>query len=219
MNIPGQIVTVIVDYNFIVNTDLGLMRFIRSQFQDPRAFNLDIVNKKDGELLTLLYSRIDKNPLSIISTEENMKDIDKLYLSFFDNYKNEIVKKSIIDNSTRRFLSMVLRVEESAGVKVSLGANDEFEKEDLKKHFRTNAITENYNSDIKSSFSVYYIRDYTFIEKYHLENVKDKKFYINPLEYNLLYLLEHKDFYSNNIISIMGTDYGKIYSKERKLDG
>lgn len=218
--IPGRVVSTLIDYNFIINTDLGLLTFIKEHFQDPRAFVLDTLNNKSKlELLELLSRRTNVNPLSVISTEENMKDIDKLYLSFFDNYKNEIVKKSIIDNSTRRFLSMVLRVEESAGVKVSLGANDEFEKEDLKKHFRTNAITESYNSDIKSSFSVYYIRDYTFIEKYHLENVKDKKFYINPLEYNLLYLLEHKDFYSNNIISIMGTDYGKIYSKERKLDG
>jgi hypothetical protein len=31
--------------------------------------------------------------------------------------------------------------------------------------------------------------------------------------------MEHKEFATNNLISIMGTDYGKIYSKERELDG
>ena len=218
--IPGRVLSTLIDYNFIINTDLGLLTFIKEHFQDPRAFVLDTLNSKSKiELLELLSTRTNINPLSVISTEENMKDIDKLYLSFFDTYKNEIVKKSIIDNSTRKFLAMVLSVEESAGVKVSLGANDEFEKEDLKKHFRTNKITENYNADLAASFSVYYIRDYTFIEKYHLENVKEKKFYINPLEYNMLYLMEHKEFATNNLISIMGTDYGKIYSKERELDG
>jgi hypothetical protein len=215
--IPGRILSTLIDYNFIINTDLGLLKLIREQFQDPRAFILDTVNKSDIELLRLLCTRTNINPLSVISTEENMKDIDKLYLSFFDTYRDEIVKKSIIDNSTKKFLGLMLNVEASTGIKTSIGANDEYEKEDGKKHFKVIPV-ENYNMDLATSFSIFYIRDYTFIEKYKLQNVKDKKFYINPLKCNITYLLDHKEFCNNNIISIAGTDYGNIFKGE-KING
>ncbi len=214
MNIPGQIITVIVDYNFIVNTDLGLIRFIRNQFQDPRAFNLDTVNKKDAELLTLLYSRKDKNPLSIISTEENMKDIDKLYESFFKEYKKEICGLSTTQKSVMKFIRMGLTIKTNSGIKMTLGVNDEFEYNDIEKHFKTVSIVYN-NTEPLRNYGAYYIKDFSYIEQYNLSSVQNKKFYIPPLEYNFLYLSDHKSFAKNNAIVMTGTDYAKLYTKEK----
>lgn len=214
MNIPGQIVTVIVDYNFIVNTDLGLMRFIRSQFQDPRAFNLDIVNKKDGELLTLLYSRIDKNPLSIISTEENMKDIDKLYESFFEEYKKEICGLSTTQKTIMKFIKMGLTIKPNSGIKMIIGVNDEFEYNDIERHFKTKSIVYN-NTEPLKDYGAYYIKDFSYVEQYNLSSIQNKKFYIPPLEYNFLYLSDHKSFSKSNAIVMMGPDYAKLYTKEK----
>ena len=76
-NLNGKILAPLIDFDFIVNTELGLIRFIREQYQDDRAFKLDILNKSDREILSLLYSRLNYNPLSIISTDNNSKNIAK----------------------------------------------------------------------------------------------------------------------------------------------
>ena len=86
-NLNGRVLNAVIDFDFIVNTELGLVRFIRDNFQDDRVFDLDVLNKSDREILSLLCSRDNPNPLSIISTQENMRDIDPLYNSFFINYK------------------------------------------------------------------------------------------------------------------------------------
>ena len=92
INLSGRVLNTLIDFNLLVDTDIGLIRFIRNNFQDDRVFKLDIVNKSDRYILSLLYSRENWNPLSIISTEDNIKDIDKLYKSFFDEYKQDILK-------------------------------------------------------------------------------------------------------------------------------
>jgi len=78
-NLNGRTVNSVIDFDLIVNTDIGLIRFIRENYKDPRAFRLDILEKSDREILSLLSSRENINPLSVISTEENMHDIDGLY--------------------------------------------------------------------------------------------------------------------------------------------
>ena len=71
----GKTLHTLLDFDFIVNTELGLIRLIREEYRDSRAFNMDIVDKSDREILSLLSSRKNSNPLSIISTDENFDDI------------------------------------------------------------------------------------------------------------------------------------------------
>ena len=87
-NLNGRVLSALIDFDLVVNTELGLIRFIRENFQDDRAFNLETLNKSDREILSLLYSRKNENPLSIISTEDNLGDIDKLY-NFFSHRRCE----------------------------------------------------------------------------------------------------------------------------------
>ena len=93
-NLNGRVLTAIIDFDLVVNTELGLIRFIRENFQDERAFNLKTLNRSDREILSLLFSRKNDNPLSIISTDENLVDIGNIYKSFIDNYKQEIIDHS-----------------------------------------------------------------------------------------------------------------------------
>ena len=77
-NLNGRVLNAVIDFDFIVNTELGLVRFIRDNFQDDRVFDLDVLNKSDREILSLLCSRKNPNALSIISRRENMWGIDPL---------------------------------------------------------------------------------------------------------------------------------------------
>ena len=59
INLSGRILSTLIDFNFLVDTDIGLIRFIREKFQDNRVFKLDELNKSDRSILSLLYSRTE----------------------------------------------------------------------------------------------------------------------------------------------------------------
>ena len=63
-NLNGHVVNSVIDFNMIVNTDIGLIKFIQDSYQDNRVFKLEDINRSDREILSLLYSRKNSNPLS-----------------------------------------------------------------------------------------------------------------------------------------------------------
>ena len=134
-DLNGRVLSALIDFDLIVNTELGLIRFIRENFQDERAFNLEILNKSDREILSLLFSRKNKNPLSIISTEENLGDIDKLYKSFFDSYEKEIIDHSNSDSTIYKFVELVASSGTNFGVISFFAVRNDIEKEALNSHF------------------------------------------------------------------------------------
>ena len=206
LNIGGKVTNVVIDYDFIVNTEVGLIRFIRENFQDSRVFELNILNKSDREILSLLYSRKNYNPLSIISTEDNLKDIDGLYKSFFTNYKTEIIKKAVVDKNIKKFVSTAVKLGPETGTKVSIGVKDNIEREDIIKHFGNVSFIDVNNTKSLLLIDAFYARDYTFFTNNSLGNMKNKKIYISPMLFNILYFNENP-FTDRNEIMVMGHDY------------
>ena len=39
-NLNGRVVTSVIDFDLIVNTDIGLIKFIQGNFQDDKVFDL-----------------------------------------------------------------------------------------------------------------------------------------------------------------------------------
>ena len=126
-SLNGKVLNMVIDFDFIINTDVGLIRFIQENFQDDRVFQLDKLNKSDRELLSLLYSRKNWNPLSVFSTEENLPEIDELYKSFFDNYKKDIINKSISLPEINKFVHLVNSSGRSFGISSYVAVSDELE--------------------------------------------------------------------------------------------
>ena len=62
-NLNGRVVTSVIDFDLIVNTDIGLIKFIQGNFQDDKVFDLEKLNRSDRTILSLLYSRNNTNPL------------------------------------------------------------------------------------------------------------------------------------------------------------
>jgi len=208
-NLNGKVLNPLVDFDFIVNTELGLIRFIRENYQDDRAFKLDVLNKSDREILSLLSSRTNPNPISIISTEENMNDIDDLYNSFFETHKLDIIKRSTAEQSTMRFMNLMIDAGYNYGINGYIAVKDELERSEIISHFgRANIIEKSDKHGILSK-DPFYVRDYRFfIETNIVDEIKQKKIYIPPKTYSLNYFeyVENR-LTRNNVFVLTGKDY------------
>ena len=211
-NLNGRVLTAIIDFDLVVNTELGLIRFIRENFQDERAFNLKTLNRSDREILSLLFSRKNDNPLSIISTDENLGDIGNLYKSFMDNYKQEIINHSNSDSTIYKFSQYVVNSFANFGVNAFFGVNDDIEKVSLSTHFGSSVKTiSKKEAQSIASRDIYYIKDYHFFTDINLQDkIARKKIYFSPRQYNLDYFEEvENSLTSRNVYVTFGKDYSK----------
>ena len=207
----GKKLSALIDYDFIVNTEFGLIRFIREFYQDEDFFDLDVLNKSDREILSLLYSRSNYNPLSIICRNSNTDFLSQLYDGFFDEYKKEIIGASITSTSIVNFIKMMLT---SSVSNVSICVRDDIEEDNIKAYFkRCNTIRRNNVSYIKT-FDVFYVKDYKFFTDNEYRP-KGKNIYLTNRKYNLLFLQNGNNYFYNNSVTIVG----KYHYKGEKTNG
>ena len=184
-NLNGHVVNSVIDFNMIVNTDIGLIKFIQDSYQDNRVFKLEDINRSDREILSLLYSRKNPNPLSEFVNEEFIGEIDSLYKSFFDSYKQEILDHSIIFSNIYKFVSMATENGINLGINTAIAIRDDLEEKELDKHFSiANFLNKDSDKSLIMKREVFYINDYLFFIK-NREKILHKKIYITPMQYNL----------------------------------
>ena len=214
-NLNGRTLNAVIDFDFIVNSELGLIRFIKTRYQDERAFKLDILNKSDRDILSLLYSRDNYNPLSIISTEENMPDIDSLYNSFFESFKREIINLSTAETSIIRFIKLIIQSKSNYGINLSIAVNDDLEKDEIRSHFGGfNSFVEKSESRIIRAKDPLYVKDYKFFIDNGIDEISNKKIYTSPRKYNMDYFINNDiPLTRNNSFMLMGKDYSKGETK------
>lgn len=209
-HLNGRTLNAVIDFDLIVNTELGLIRFIRENYQDAKAFNLETLNKSDKEILSLLFSRKNENPLSIISTEENLGDIDKLYDSFFENYKQDIIDHSNSDSTIFKFVNYVVHSSSNFGVNAFIATTDDIESKSITSHFGIKARTiQKLDAGNITTKDMYYIKDYRFFTKINLEDkIAGKKIYMSPRQYNIDYFENVvNSLTSRNVFILFGKDY------------
>ena len=165
-NLNGHVVNSVIDFNMIVNTDIGLIKFIQDSYQDNRVFKLDDINRSDREILSLLYSRKNPNPLSEFVNEEFIGEIDSLYKSFFDSYKQEILDHSIIFSNIYKFVSMATANGINLGINTAIAIRDDLEEKELDKHFNiANFLNKDSDKSLIIRREAFYINDYLFFNK------------------------------------------------------
>lgn len=214
LSLNRQSIFPVIDFNFALNTDLGLIRYIRSNYQDERAFRLDVLNRSDRELLSLLSSRINSNPLSIISTDDNMRNIDLLYESFVNNAYNDMINLSSYDIPTRDFIQLIMKCGMNViGSTPIITVSNEIEQLAISKFCNCKVSDIVYaDTQILLSKDVFYVKDYMFFTKYNLcDKLAGKTIYIQPLQYSLNYFESEpgKFLTLNNKIILFGTDHRK----------
>ena len=189
VNLNGRTMSALIDFNFIIDTDIGLIRFIRKNFNDERAFIPEIINKSDREILSLLYCLKNWNPLSIITTEENKDNIDKLYDSFFRDYKKEIIHLSVSKNSILEFTTTMLIAGSSSGFSTKIFINDKIEKEFVSRHINRPLFLSIEDKKTIMTMDPFYVKDYRFFLNNNIE-VSGKNIYLLGYDYNI-------DYYKN----------------------
>ena len=216
----GKSLNALIDFDFIVDIDFGIIRFIRENYADKRAFKLDVLDKSDKEILSLLSTRDNWNPLSIISSEENMNDIDDLYNSFFEKYKEQIIHRSVAEVSITDFVSLAIEEGFNMGINVTISVSDDVEESEILSHFdRVNILKKSVQSskDILM-YDPIYVKDYRTFTKLGLENdIQNKKIYITPRKYNIDYFVKTENSLTrNNALALMGKKYDVPGEKENE---
>lgn len=206
----GRILNVVIDFDFIVNSDVGLIRFIKENYLDDRIFLVDLLrNMSDGELLSLLYSRKNWNPLSVISTESNLSDIDDLYNSFFKNFKKEIIEKSISLPKTLDFIKLIENYGQNFGISPSFMVEDILECDKLQTVFPKIPVINKMDTKLLLEKNPYYVKDYRFFLRDSLKDkVKYKKIYLPSYQYSIDYIENTQcTLTTENIFVYTGDDY------------
>lgn len=213
----GKKLSALIDFDFIVNTEVGLIRFIREFFQDDDVFDLNVLNKSDSEILSLLYSRTHYNPLSIImkkinkSDEDHEKYMDMVYNGYFYEYKKEIITASTSSNKILDFVRLMIS---SQSTNTYLSVKDDIEESSLRSYFNKSKIVNLSDKSFIKSFDAYYAKDYKFFIDNNIR-LKGKSVYITNKKYNIIYLQKNPSFCNNSGITIMG----KYHIKGENING
>lgn len=195
----GKTLHTLLDFDFIVNTELGLIRLIREEYRDSRAFNMDIVDKSDREILSLLSSRKNSNPLSIISTDENFDDIDALYADFLKSKYKEILAHCVSLKNIVNFVNMMILTSNSnSGSDTTINVHNILQERFIKTAFNFKG-TYVETSEILENKDPIYAKDFTFFTSEPILLVSSyKNIYLYDRVYNREYCSNTDSIFTKN---------------------
>lgn len=105
--LPGMgntkgLLTPLIPFNVIVETDVGLLSLIYKEYLDEDVFDPSYFEKKTVKQMVLdLYRRKDKNPLSLCIREEYKDMQDEFYAQFMEREYDKILDLSVITEMYR----------------------------------------------------------------------------------------------------------------------
>lgn len=128
-------------FDLIVDTDVGLLKLIQKDYNNPKIFIPGILNERDVNILKMIMTdRGYYNPLKGIMIEgtKAYENADSLYDQFMEKHQEEILKLS-----TQTSLFDIIRRSSSMGdaVKFDILCRNELEKNTIMSRFRKFKIT------------------------------------------------------------------------------
>lgn len=92
----------LIDFNTLVDTEIGLFELIRREYLDPDVFNVELLNSDIKKLLSLLITREEVNPLYLIANDNiDRKDLDDYYKEFIETKYIDILIYSVTTEMER----------------------------------------------------------------------------------------------------------------------
>ena len=71
---------ILVDYNMIVDTDVGLYYLLQSKYNNPEYIKTEMLTlDKHGAVIKLMWEREDLNPLKMFLKDDYIDNADRLY--------------------------------------------------------------------------------------------------------------------------------------------
>lgn len=224
----GKKVAILVDFDFITYTDMGLYTLVKEKYAIPSLFDLEVLNVDPKILLFASFERKSRNPLSIIMNDNANVDIDKLYQDMLDKYYPYIVENSFIKSGITDFINIATKYN-TKDIGITILTHNDAERKCIATLFQdSNNYTildiKDCTKEVLASFSSYYVKDFEFFKDHDLIEIAGKAIYVQSLRYNLERIAdktneESEFFYVLDSNKIFITNLGNLKDKGENYDG
>lgn len=204
MALQGKILNPLICFDMIFSKEVGLIKMIQDICVENTLFDLkSIKDKSDREILSLLQSRSNPNPLSVFQFNG---DIDEIYEDMMEHYYDAVLERSPFTDFGYPVIAYVSKSFDNIDPYILVSSDMEKDKIRSMKEFKTANIIINDSIDVTcfGQMDPYYINSYT--ELYD-ENLQDS-FYEKMIGKNI-YLSDNP--YNRSFIE--SGEYGKLSDK------
>ena len=170
---------ILVDFNFLVDLDLAMFKFIKTEYNNPKFVDQKILSLQDEkEIIQLLLYRDSVNVLETLIPKENTLE---MYKDIMNNKMNSLLKYA---KASDIFGLMITFLREGSSVDVTVLCESKLQADFI---HSLNPILKTTVSSRKnialSKYNVIYSKFYSDILKYN--NVAGKNIYIANAKYNM----------------------------------
>lgn len=217
--------SILIPFDLIINTEYGLIQYIRAEYSDNDIWNQQAISLLDEESIIIdLLDRAEKNPLFIIANDYNndKESLDNLYIEFMNKTYKDILSYS---NKTKLYNAIVVWVDMSQTISITILCKNKLEIDYIKslpKFKKCNVIMDTKPlSEINlSNYNTIYIKDADDLID---TKIRGKNIYIAAYLYNLEYTDNIDNGNNivpkiNNIKHLLGTNEIKIFSMYKEGD-
>lgn len=175
----------IVEFDTIVDTDLGLLKMIKEEYIDNDFIEPMLSAMDDTIIISELIDREEKNPLYTILKDEYKSSADSLYKEFIDTEYKKILKYSK-PTSLFGWTSMVYKTD---GIIITIICKNKLEEQIIKELYKDISISVIIIQDWKEihlkEFKTIVIKDYSDVLKMNIEDMNAKNIFICNYKFNL----------------------------------
>ncbi len=188
--LPGQgdtmnVMSPLIPFNTIVDTDFGLLCLVKQRYLDESVFDKQFFEGKSVKSLTRdLYLRKEKNPLLLCIKDNYRESADKFYSQFMEREYNSILNLSVVTE----FYGLARLYSNEPEIKVTILCNTEEEisllsgRESMRKcKF---VLKSDMNEKKYGMHKQYFFKYYEDIEQY-LKILFDKTLYFVNYSFNI----------------------------------
>ena len=170
---------ILVDFNFLVDLDLAMFKFIKTEYNNPKFVDQKILSLQDEkEIIKLLLYRDSVNVLETLIPKENTLE---MYKDIMNNKMDSLLKYA---KASDIFGLMITFLREGSSVDVTVLCESKLQADFI---HSLNPILKTTVSSRKnialSKYNVIYSKFYSDILKYN--NVAGKNIYIANAKYNM----------------------------------
>lgn len=176
---------ILVDYNIIVDTDVGLYYLLQSKYNNPEYIKTEMLTlDKPGAVIKLMWEREDLNPLKMFLKDDYIDNADKLYNELL-NTEGEFID---LNSNLYKTFNMFFTFLNTNLIDISIFCKNEQQENTIKQLFRNsnklNIIKYEKLEDIDiSRYDSIYIKNFKDILKF--KNLYKKNIYIPTYQFNL----------------------------------
>ena len=210
---------ILVEFDFVIDLDLAIYKFIKDKYKDSEYVDNKIINIDDiNYVIGLLITRENINPLEIIMPSV---DTSKLYDEIINNNEEELLKYALPNDA---FYLMVTYLLNSTAFNVNIWCRNELESNFIKKfNSKLNTVIIPTRQEIDlSKYVAIYIKYFMDTIKYR--KLEGKNIYITSARYNYekdkitLLAIPSIAFGDVNIVKVMDTYVNIKYTPHKGED-